>query len=101
MEDDLQEFDEVKQRKFESRVIAGAKQLTFDKFNSPLPNKLKNEFSIDLDISHAKNRGFVTPQMFHASNSDPYEDPLSANELSNDYIHGLIQKIGQTNQFQE
>ena len=101
MEDDLPEFEEVKLKQRESRFNVNGKQLTFDKYNSPLPNRLKNEYSIELDLNNVKSRGFVTPQMFHASNSEQIEDGNSVNELSNDYIHGLIQNIGRNNQYQE
>ena len=97
MEDDLQEFEEAKQRQRDARVGLQGKQLTFDRFNSPLPNKLKNEYSIDFDITQGKSRGYKTPQMFYPTQSDRMEEEGGDVELTDDFIHGLIQNIGRNN----
>ena len=101
MEDDLPEFEEVKQRQRELRFNIHGKHLPLDKFNSPIPNKPRNDYSIELDINPLKNKAFITPQMFHASNQEPMDEGFQGNELSHDFIHSLIQNIGRTNQFQD
>ena len=102
MEDDIAEFEAAKQRRgADLRTSFQDKSNAFDKFHSPVPHKLKNEYSIEMDFPKDRSRGLVTPQMFQATNLDQFEEQSPANELSNEYIHGLIQNIGKVNQSQE